>query len=315
MSVAACRRSVLPGLEARVAACTAFVVALAMASAAGATFESTSSVETASGTVTDSDLFSSSVFIDGENFAQSYVLPALGRMGAAASNSLYEGESRASSFYDDSWACIINSCGAPGQPAPGYVPLSLSFKVDGDLTNFFRPNGVGTGVPEVDILARYEIGVFGSFEFRLSQNVFDDAQGPLGAGSRVSALFCHGGSCANLPFDVVTAIDDNDEDIFHFSVNSIGNPLLCPGCAAGFVDSQFIRVHAVGGNNVSMINALQTFEVTVASLDPDFEFASTAGRSTGVPEPARLALLGLLGIGLRRSLGRTSAPDERRGPI
>lgn len=286
-----------------IAGCAAFPPA------AMALFISTSSVDTGSGTVRDTGSTSSAVAIDADNFARSFSRPQQGTVGAGASNSTFGAESFSRSRFDDSWTCQ-GPCAVVGPVGAFIVPLSLDFRLDGVLTHFFRLNGFGTGTPEINILARYEIGVLGLFEFRLRENVFDFAQGPLGAGSSVSAKFCRQGSsnCTALPVDIVAFTDANDNDLFRFSLNATSNQLNCPGCAAGFVDKQSIQVSVVGGNEIAMVDALNTFAVTVNSLDPTVQFVSAAGRTTGgtvsttVPEPGTLGLLGLglAGVGFIR---------------
>lgn len=281
----------------RAAVCTAFALSVGLPSAAYA--DSISIVQTPNGQQKTTGILGSAVTVDGENRAQSFVVPQQGRMAAAVSN-FHDGlESRSETTFDDSWICV-GRCGVAGPLGPGIVPLSLDFKFDGEFTNFIRPFGDGTGTPETKILAEYEIGAFGTFRVRIEQNVFDSEQGPIGAGSRVEAEFCHTLlDCSDLPIDVVAFTGDDDEDLYSFSLDVRATQVLCPNCAAGFVDRQHIKVSVVGWDSDVMIDALNTFQVTVHSLDPDSRFVSAAGRTTGpadvdptpVPEPATLGLL------------------------
>jgi hypothetical protein len=317
MSIEASRRSVRAWSQPRLGAWVASVACLALPLSAGATSFSTSAVSNdATGVVvTDSGQFSSAVTIDQDNFARSFVDPITARLGAAASNSgpsvvfgdQFESFSRSS--FDDNWGSCIDFAVVPVPcNRPGFdIMLSFGFKLDGVLTNFHavgNPPGIGSGTPLIDILARYSLGTFGSFEFHLEQNTFDASAGPLGAGSSVSAEFCAGAGgvvCSNLPVSVVAFTDAGGNDLFRFSLDVQGLQVLCVDCGGqGWFDDTSIRVQVVGDPNVVMIDALNTFQVTVASLDPNFGFVSAAGRTT-VPEPATL---GLLGLGLLLGAGR-----------
>ena len=279
---------------------------LAAPAAASAGFSSSSSVETPAGFVQDSGGASSAVTIDAENFARSFVRPDHASLGAGASNSHAGYSSFSRSSFDDAWSCV-GPCGTFPH-GNGIVPLTLDFNIDGVLTNFGR-HGDGTGEPSAEILASYTIGVLGEFDFRLQENVFDSSNGPLGAGSSgVYAQFCRqGGSCQALPMDIVAFTDGDDNDRFSFSLHAHLTQVMCPNCAAGFVDGQFIQAQVTSGGDVAMVDALHTFTVGVSSEDPYYQFVSANGRSTAavppvsaVPEPETLPLLlaGIAAIGM-----------------
>lgn len=291
----------------------AFLALAALPGAAGAGYSSTSSVETPAGYVRDTGGASSAVDVDADNFARSFVAPQRGTLGAVASNSYSGLGSFSRSTFDDFWSCA-GPCGVAALPG-GIVPLSLDFSLDGVVTDFAR-HGEGSGDPSAELFASYTIGVFGSFDFRLQENIFDSDEGPLGAGSSGTyAHFCRQGSpiCSDLPIDVVKFVDDNDNDAFRFSLHAHVTQVMCPNCAAGFVDELSIQAD-VGGP--AFIDAMHTFTVAVHSEDPNFQFESVNGRTTAdvsaVPEPESLPLLlaGLTAIGTivrrRAAAGRRS---------
>ncbi len=316
MSTYSCRRCAVRRLRAILAASVPLLVCLLGPAPALATTISTSSVQMFAGPggySQDSGGSSSGVHVDSGNYAQSFVHPQLSQMGAGVASSVWDGNAFTRSSFDDSWTCKA-PCGS-FPLTNGIVPLSLSFDIDGVISDFGRPHGYGTGSPEIQIRATYTIGVLGALDFRLSENEFDSDEGVLGAGTRLVAKFCHTTtSCVDLPVDIQSYYDpDLDLDLFSFAVHASGLTLMCPGCAAGFVDEMFLQASVAGSPNVAMVDALHTFKVSVTSLDPDGQFVSAAGRSTAettdgppgstaVPEPATLALVaaGLLGAGRRR---------------
>ena len=296
------------------AVCLPFLVALVATASAHATTISTSSVQISNspaGRFRDDGSSSSSVKVDGDNYAQSFVRPQLGQMGASVSSSVSDGNAFTRSTFDDSWSCTAPCASFPN--GSGIVPLSLSFDLDGVVSDFGRPNGYGTGTPDLEIKATYTIGVLGAFQFWMTENEFDRDQGPLGAGSLLLAKFCHTAtSCIDLPVDLEPYYDpDPDLDLVKFSVHASGLTLMCPGCAAGFVDEMFLQASSSSSGNVSLVDAFHTFKVTVTSLDPNGQFLSEAGRSTSaavepppvsaaVPEPATLGMVGLGLVGAAR---------------
>ncbi|HEV7578513.1 MAG TPA: PEP-CTERM sorting domain-containing protein [Caldimonas sp.] len=297
----------------------ALMILAALPGAAGAAYSSSSSVGTPAGFVRDTGSTSSAVTVDAANYASSFVSPQTATLGAAAANA-YSGSlsgSGSRSSYDDFWSCSA-PCGIAAPLPNGVVPLSLDFSLDGVLTNLMR-HGDGSGDPSLELRASYTIGVFGSFDFLLQENVFDSEEGPLGAGSsRNYAHFCRQGAtvCSDLPIDVVAFTDSEGNDLFRFSLHAVVTQVMCPNCAAGFVDEQSIQAEASGG---AFIDALHTFKVGVRSEDPNFQFASANGRTTAdvppvsaVPEPETLPLLlaGLAAVGaVARRRGRASRRD------
>ena len=277
---------------------------------AKADFSSNSAVETPAGFKQDNGFSSSTVSIDAQNFAQSFVQPMRDTLGASASNSNAGYTSFSRTTFRDSWVC--SACELVLNPYPaGIVPLSLDFHLDGFFTDFGL-HGDGTGGPSIELLASYEIGVLGTFDLRLQENVFDSNEGPLGAGSSGTyARFCRqGGGCTPLGIAFQSFTDGAGNDLIRFSVDSSLDNLMCPGCAGGFVDETSIQVSVTGGEGpVAMIDAAHTFSVGLRSEDPRYQLASAAGRTGGiavspVPEPETLPLmvagLGLIGLVLRR---------------
>jgi hypothetical protein len=295
----------------------ALAILAALPCAAGAGYSSTSSVQTPAGLVRDSGSTSSAVTVDEQNFARSFVSPQTATLGAAAANA-YSGASAGSfsrATFDDFWSCV-GPCAIAAPLPGGIVPLTLDFSLDGVLTNLMR-HGDGTGDPAIELRASYTIGVFGTFDFLLQENVFDSEEGRLGAGSsRNYAHFCRQGAtvCADLPVDIVAFSDADENDLFRFSLHAVVTQVMCPNCAAGFVDGQSIQAEASG----AFIDALHTFTVGVRSEDPRFAFVSANGRTTAdlppvsaVPESQSLPLL-LAGLAVVGAVVQRRARAARR---
>ena len=89
---------------------------------ARADYSSSSSVETPAGFTEDNGSASSALTVDSANFAQSFVRPELGTLGASASNSNAGYTSFSRTTFQDSWFC--SACEVIFNPLPsGIVPL------------------------------------------------------------------------------------------------------------------------------------------------------------------------------------------------
>lgn len=234
--------------------------------------------------VSQSDPTSSSAMIDANNFANSFVNPATGKMGVQTVSGP-SNRADATASHKDTWSCSGSCSGL------STAPISLGILVEGTLS-------LGPTL-DAQMRASYSIDSGDGFSFFL-----DEADG--GVGANASYNFING-----THIDIPVAFTDNHDGTLSFSVKysiATGMPSGCnniPGvssCPFSSGDNQSLSAETVFGS----IDAFHTFGVTVTSLDPNIQLTSADGRTGGpstapVPEPATLAMLatGLAGIGVR----------------
>lgn len=224
----------------------------------------------------------SSAVSDGPNSAASFLLPALGTMGAAvSSDGSVVGVSTSTTHVDD-WICGSGaSCAVAG-------PLEVAIDFD---ASFSGPGTMG----EFSLVAQYSLG--GSV---FSIGVGEDG-GPVTAGA----------SWGVDPVEVVLT-PDPAANIIHVSTHFVGltAPTSCDASAGPcgiFSDRQFISIEMEGNG---FVDASHTFAVSLAPTNPAIFLTSADGRAAGVaaevPEPASFALLatGFAALAARRRRGR-----------
>jgi PEP-CTERM motif len=237
---------------------------------------------------------SSSVTIDSNNLAHSFLNPLSETMGAEVRSTIFGGDALTTSRHTDGWFCPNTTCGAVvglNWNGPVVLSIQLAGTVVGDPTTTFH-----------DFQANYAIGLGDSFSFSLSSD-----STPLST----SATFRNAsGASTNVPVTLTTDANGNTLFSVDFTVQTpLCAPVGCPSFAGVssasnpvFTDVQSIRAEVTAGHSLDALDAFHTFGVSVVSLDPTLSFLSADGRSMQVtppvPEPSSLLLLGtgLLGV-------------------
>ncbi|HJV60695.1 MAG TPA: PEP-CTERM sorting domain-containing protein [Albitalea sp.] len=208
----------------------------------------------------------SSAVSDGPNSAASFLLPAVGTMGAAVrSDGSVVGVSTSTTHSDD-WICGSGaSCAAAG-------PIDVTIDFDASFSG---------AIGEFSLVAQYDLG--GSL-FNIS----------VGADSSPVTA---GASWGGEPVEVLLT-PDPVTNITHVSTHFVGRtgPTSCNGSAGPcgiFSDRQFISLEMEGNG---FVDASHTFAVSLAPANPAIALTSADGRTAGsvvgqVPEPASYVLL------------------------
>jgi len=210
----------------------------------------------------------SSSVADGANSAASFLLPAIGKMGAAVgSDGSVVGVSTSTKHTDD-WICDSGaSCAVAG-------PLDVTIDFDASFSS---------GIHEFDLAAQYFLG--GSvFRIEVGQD-----GGPVTTDA----------SWGIDPVEVLLSTDPAT-GIVHVSTHFVGHtaPTSCDGSAGPcgiFSDEQSISIEMEGQG---FVDASHTFLVSLAPSNPQVHLTSADGRTAGspvsqVPEPQTFAMLGV----------------------
>jgi hypothetical protein len=262
---------------------------------------------------------SSSVTLDANNFAKSFVTPGTSIMGAAVSADPSVSFSPSTqTTHNDDWFFNCNATHVCGSvPISQPIPIQLTFGVKVSETQ------VTGGDAFLEFDANYQLQTGGSFSFSFAQD------GP-GDFELSSQYFDASGKRTDLP--VVTTLSDG---VYTLSVNATVDDSVCGlnsvcipeemSCPAGescsstpaFTDQQFIRalIDSNADAGPDMIDGFDPFSIDIVSLDPNYQFISADGRTIGnlpaggVPEPAAWAMMltGFAGIGWTLRRRRTSA--------
>jgi len=230
----------------------------------------------------------SSAVSDGPNSAASFLLPALGTMGAAvSSDGSVVGVSTSTTHVDD-WTCGSGaSCAVAG-------PLEATIDFDASFSD---------AIGEFSLEAQYALG----------GSLFNISVGADGGPVTASA------SWGIDPVEVLLTRDPVT-NIFHVSTHFVGltAPTSCNGSAGPcgiFSDRQFISLEMEGKG---FVDASHTFAVSLAPVNPTISLTSADGRAAGgvvssVPEPGSFALLatGLAAmVASRRGKRSCARPDD-----
>jgi hypothetical protein len=218
------------------------------------------------------------------------------------------------SDFSTSWYCVKCGPGAVGTPdGSDFVPLHVLLSITGTAAD------VGQGFVELTASLSLTNGTVMTFDY--SQDGTDPAGATLDVGQGAIPVI--------LTHDLVT-------NTWGFSVNADVTALVCgpdfpcqpatspcfstDSCSGipSFTDTQSITLkYDDNGNGTPFfLDASDPFSVQFVSADPNFQFASSDGQSTGpvgpivaTPEPATLTLMlggvaGLLGVRRRRGSAR-----------
>jgi len=229
----------------------------------------------------------SSSVSDGRNSASSFLLPAVGTLGAAVSSNGSVVGVRTSTIHDDDWTC--------GSGASCLVAGPLNVTIDFDAVF----SGPGT-LQEFSLVARYLVG--GSL---FALGVSEDG-GPATADA----------SWGVDPVDVLLTPDPLTNSI-RVSTHFVGQTRLlsCNGTAGPcgiFSDEQLISLEMEGNG---FVDASHTFTVSLAPTNPAIFLTSADGRTAGspvsqVPEPGTLGLL-CAGLGVLAASRRKQSCAQR----
>jgi hypothetical protein len=209
------------------------------------------------------------------------------------------------SSFSTSWYCVVCGAGTVGTPdGSEFVPLHVLLSITGSAAD------VGQGFVELTASLSLTNGTVMRFDY--SQDDSDPAGATMDVGQGTIPV--------NLTFDPVT-------NIWNFSINADVTALVCgpdfpcqPATAPCFSTDtctgipSFTATQSIsllyddnGNGNPFFLDASDPFGVQFVSGDPNFQFASSDGQSTGplgpapivaTPEPATLTLMlgGVAGI-------------------
>lgn len=261
--------------------CTACAAAPAWAS----TDTSSSAVSTNNGTTRSNGTTSSAVVVDPVDFAQSFVDPALGTLGAAAQVDGKVGfDAQTAATHASGYVCATSG-GCVTTPPVFPVPVQFHISLDGTAAGRYY-----------DLIATYGTSFGDAFRFEIEND---------GAGDPAFVGATFNGSA--VPVSVVS--DGNGNARFSLDTTIVVTELLnaqsyAPGSTV-FIDNQSISLDVGAANNATAVDALHTFGVGAVSLDPAFQIASMD--APPVPEPGGAALFGsgLLGLWLARRRATT----------
>jgi len=251
-------------------ACAAMLLCLAGAdrALASSSFSKSSINDIRTSTPPESIGTTSSAVSDGPNSASSFLLPAVGTLGASVkSDGSVVGVSTSTTHVDD-WTCGSGaSCLAAG-------PMSVTIDFDASFS---------AGIGEFSLVAQYFLG--GSV-FQIS--VGEDS-GPVSGSA----------SWGVDPVEVILTTDPAT-NVTHVSTHFVGmtGPTSCDGLAGPcgiFSDQQSVSLEMEGHG---FVDASHTFAVSLAPTNPAIFLTSADGRTAGeivgqVPEPASQALLAI----------------------
>jgi hypothetical protein len=258
--------------------CAGTLCAPALASSSA----SSSEVSTSAGTQRNSGTTSSAVMVDAADFAQSFVDTTHGTLGAAAQvDGLVGFDAQTSASHDSGYLCAATTTCVTTPPV---FPLRVQFHLGIDGTASGR---------YYDLVATYGTSFGDTFRFEIEN---DGSVGPAFVGASFNGN----------PLAVTVVTDNAGNASFSLDATIVVTELLnaqtyTPGSTV-FIDDQSIQLDVGAANNGSGVDALHTFGISAASLDPAFPIASMD--APPVPEPGAAALLGsglvLLWVGRRR---------------
>lgn len=302
------------------------VLALGTAGIASASpysaYSSYSYLDSYSGTVSDGPSASnaSSVTLDANDYAKSFITPGTSIMGAvAAGDGNTVSQSYTQTTHDDSWWFNCDAKHTCASAVVGPIPIDLAFKMQVAETQL-------TNSAYLDFEANYQLSGTGTFSFSFVQDGVGDFE-------LQSFYTSNSGTQTDLSPDIQTALSNG---IYTLTLDKTVQDVVCglnanciptaQACFSGqscsstpaFTDTQSISaeddIYSAGQD---IIDGYDPFSVDIVSLDPNYQFISADGRviasasSNAVPEPGTGLLLagGLLGLWRRR---RSARRGERR---